>query len=82
MNFEDFLKERHADNYIGTDDDMSDDFDRFLENLQIDETIKLADEWTGKVVSFAQFKVKQIKGVYSAHDALTEVDNVLSNLIK
>lgn len=78
--FEDFLKTKHAEYYMGTDDDMPDSFDDYISNLQIDETILLADEWTKNVLEFAQLKVKQIKGVYSAHDALTKVDEFLESL--
>lgn len=80
--FEDFLKEKHAKNYMGTDDDMGEEFECYLEDIEKDEMLELADEWTKSVLEFAQLKVKQIKGVYSAHDALTEVDKVLSELIK
>lgn len=82
QNFENFLEEKHAENYMGTDDDMSDSFDHYISNLQVDEVMQLADEWTANVIEFAQLKVKQIKGVYSAHDALTKVDEVLANLQK
>jgi hypothetical protein len=44
--------------------------------------LELADEWTKNVLEFAQLKVKQIKGVYSAHDALEKVDETLTNLLK
>ena len=81
MNFEDFLKEKHAENYMGTDDSMSDSFDNYISNLQVDETMALADEWTNNVIELAQLRVKQIKGVYSANDALTKVDELLSSLI-
>lgn len=82
MNFEDFLKEQHAADYMGTDDDMPDDFDDWLGGQSADELIKLADLWTKNLIEFAQLKVKQIKGVYSAHDALTKVDELLASLIK
>jgi len=82
MNFEDFLKEKHAENYMGTDDEMGDRFEEYLEDIDKEEMLELADEWTKKVLEFAQLKVKQIRGVYSAHDALTEVDKLFSNLIK
>jgi len=42
--FEDFLKEEHASNYHGADDDMPDDFDNWLGNLQADEYINLGNE--------------------------------------
>lgn len=79
-NFEDFLKNKHAENYMGTDDNMNDSFERYLENLQTDDMIALADEWTKLVIEFAQLKIKTIKRVYSAHDALTEVNNFLETL--
>lgn len=42
--FEDFLKDKHAENYIGTDDDMPDAFEHWLSNLDVDELIEFADE--------------------------------------
>jgi hypothetical protein len=78
--FEDYLKTKHAENYMGTDDDMADSFDDYISNLQIDETIVLADEWVKNVIEFAQTRIKQIKGVYSAHQAIEEVDRVLESL--
>ncbi len=78
--FIDYLSKKHADSYMGTDDNMPDDFDNYLSNLSIDQAIDLADEWTANVIEFAQIRIKQIKGVYSAHDALTEVDKVLETL--
>ena len=42
--FEDFLKEEHASNYHGTDDDMPDAFDHWISNLQGDEYIELGNE--------------------------------------
>ena len=41
--FEDFLKEQHAKNYIGTDDDMPDAFDDWLTELDVDTLINYAD---------------------------------------
>jgi len=78
--FEDFLKTKHAENYMGTDDDMGDRFEEYLEDIDKEEMLELADEWTKNVLEFAQLKVKQIKGVYSAHDALEAVDKVLETL--
>jgi hypothetical protein len=42
--FMDFLKEEHAANYIGTDDDMPDHFDDWLGSLDGEDYIKLAEE--------------------------------------
>ena len=35
--FEDYLKEEHAEDYGGLDDDMPDNFDKWLQNLDVDE---------------------------------------------
>lgn len=43
--FEEYLQDRHAAQYYGTDDDMSDDFDGWLVNLEIDKVIEYADRW-------------------------------------
>lgn len=45
MSYEDYLKDIHAENYHGTDDNMPDDFERFLENLDVDKLIEYADQF-------------------------------------
>lgn len=44
-NFEDFLTDKHAKQYTGTDDNMSDDFNKWLQNLSVDEWLKYGDEF-------------------------------------
>jgi len=41
--FEDFLMERHAEDYIGTKDSMVDDFGDWISNLSPDEFIEYGD---------------------------------------
>lgn len=41
--FEEFLKEKHAEVYTGTDDDMPDAYEGWLEGLEIDTLILYAD---------------------------------------
>jgi hypothetical protein len=41
--FEDFLKDWHAKDYIGIDDDMPDAYDNWTADLQVDSLIRLAD---------------------------------------
>jgi hypothetical protein len=43
--FEDYLKDIHAQDYIGLDDDMSDSFEAWLENLQIDDLIDYGNKF-------------------------------------
>jgi hypothetical protein len=42
--FEEFLKEQHAKDYHGTDDDMPDAYEAWLEQLGLDEIIQFADD--------------------------------------
>lgn len=41
--FEEYLKEVHAEQYHGNDDDMPDNFDNWLSNLEVDEFIALGN---------------------------------------
>lgn len=50
--FENYLQEKHFNNYHGTDDDMSDAFDKWLTELQADDFIKYGDE-------YADWKIKE-----------------------
>lgn len=45
MTFEEYLMGIHGKDYIGTDDDMPDDFERWLMDKEIDEIIQLADDY-------------------------------------
>ena len=38
--FEEFLKEIHAIDYMGTNDDMADSFESFVNNLDLEECIE------------------------------------------
>lgn len=54
--FEDFLKERHVEDYHGTDDDMPEAFDSWLCDLGADDWIELGNNYGdirafGKVVN-------------------------------
>ena len=43
--FEDFLKDVHAEQYIGVDDDMPDDFDAWLGDLSANELNQYARQF-------------------------------------
>lgn len=45
MKFEEFLQQKHAEQYRGVDDDMPEDFERWLTRLEIDQIIQFAEEW-------------------------------------
>jgi hypothetical protein len=42
--FEEFLKEKHAEDYHGTDDDMSDSFDAWIDALDPSDVMDYAEE--------------------------------------
>lgn len=44
-NFEEYLKDIHARDYIGTDDNMSDGFESWLEDQGIDEIVQMANNY-------------------------------------
>jgi|GEM_PF-2298138 len=43
--FEDYLKEIHAQDYTGTDDDMPEAFESWLGGLDIEEFMSYADQY-------------------------------------
>lgn len=43
--FENFLMEQHAKQYMGTDDNMPDDFNKWLCNLEVDEWLAYGDKF-------------------------------------
>ena len=43
--FEDYLMEKHAEQYIGTKDCMIDDFNKWVQELGIDEIIELGEKF-------------------------------------
>jgi len=47
--FEDFLMEKHAEDYIGTDDDMPDAFNAWLGDVSVDDWVEYGDEFAKKI---------------------------------
>ena len=57
--FEDFLKDKHAENYMGTDDDMPDSFDNWLgeqDSITIHAYASLYAHEQGKLLAAAYLK--------------------------
>ena len=44
-NFEDFLMMKHAEQFIGTKDQMIDDFPNWADSLDLDQWIALGDQY-------------------------------------
>lgn len=45
MPFEEYLKNKHAETYTGTDDNMTDSFDKYLMDIDVYEWLELGDEY-------------------------------------
>lgn len=54
MTFEEFLKEKHARTYTGTDDAMPEAFDAWLEGLSVDEWIAYRQAYKDKEMEAAR----------------------------
>ena len=75
--FEDFLIDKHAEGYIGCDDDMPDGFNEWLGVLSIDDWLEYGDQFAKKLnadlleackkaivfIEYAQFKLEEGKAV-------------------
>lgn len=48
--FEDFLMEKHGDQYEGFKDNMTEDCDRWMSELDVQEIIDYADEYVDKMI--------------------------------
>lgn len=48
--FQEYLQDKHAEEYMGFDDDMPDAFDAWLCDLEIDYVIEYAQEWHEKIM--------------------------------
>lgn len=46
--FEAYLIDKHADQYTGLDDEMPEDYDRWVTGLDIMEVIEYANQWMKK----------------------------------
>jgi len=55
---EQYLQQKHSENYTGTDDDMPDAFESWLGNMQVDDLIKYADELTQQALAEERARVR------------------------
>lgn len=71
MDFEHFLQDKHAEDYHGTDDDMPDAFEGWLENQQVDDLMQYADQFAGKMI--LETKEKMLKSFQPMVELLEEI---------
>lgn len=50
MKFEEFLQQKHAEQYRGVDDDMAEDYERWIMELEIEQIIQFAERWHSNLV--------------------------------
>ena len=43
--FEEYLQEKHANHYVGFRDEMSDNFNEWLQDLSVDEWIRYGENY-------------------------------------
>ena len=60
MKFEDYLKEEHANQYSGTDDEMPDDFDNWTADLTDEDWIAYATAWHEYLTDKRELLTKKI----------------------
>ena len=58
-NFEDYLREIHAKDYHGTDDNMPDSFESWVSNLEVEEVIEYAND----IVEELNSKLKKLLNI-------------------
>lgn len=45
MTFEQYLQDKHGEQYVGLDDSMPEDFEEWLDGLSVDEWIEYGDKY-------------------------------------
>jgi hypothetical protein len=58
--FEQYLEERHAEGYTGTDDDMVDSFDEWISCLDAREAMIYAEGWMNEYRSFIRQTIHEV----------------------
>lgn len=72
IDFEYYLKEIHAEDYHGTDDDMSDAFDAWLgDEVQIDDLIVYSNRYAAKMM--LETKEIMLQGIAPMVELLEEI---------
>jgi len=57
QSFEDYLCEMHANQYIGLDDDMPDNYEGWIERLDVQEVIDYAEKWGEKIIKNSKLNI-------------------------
>jgi hypothetical protein len=57
--FENFLIDKHADQYMGLDDEMPDDYDNWIQDIDMDDMLKYAEEYGNEMCQ----EIMKLKGI-------------------
>lgn len=78
MKFEEYLQSIHAEKYIGTDDDMPDNFDNWLTGLDNEELTSYAEKWLTETER--EYKLKSLEDITILAEQVTILANSVSKL--
>lgn len=59
--FEEYLKEKHSEYYMGTDDDMPVKYFRWLDRQNLDDIIKYSQEWHDSEIKNLENTIKDLE---------------------
>lgn len=81
-----YLMEKHADQYIGLDDDMPDDCNDWLEQLDVEEVIDYAERYISKNFipksKFTDVIAKEINIARQEGEKTSRLTSLLNQLLK
>lgn len=72
MNFETFLRDEHAKQYVGLDDDMQHDYEMWVADLDSDEMIEFANKFCKYWV------VEELGDIWLCHNCRKENSGILN----
>ena len=85
--FEDFLMEKHAEQYIGTKDCMIDDFDDWVQDLGADEFIEYGDKFIARIKAELLRKIENLPKFIKEDDKdtyyrVSQVQQIIDEMFK
>jgi len=80
--FEQFLKEKHSETYMGTDDEINNKFELWLSELQVDNLLVYADDFINSIRQKDREElIEKIKNYYKTNTNDVFMDNIFRTII-
>lgn len=76
--FEEYLKEKHSETYMGTDDSMPEAFDNWVSGLDIDDTIDYADNFITTLLEKQEREISMLRQ-WLNEDRITDPTKMITN---